>query len=135
MKKIIGVATVAVVVIAIFAVIGSGGTQGNTVMNNNGDNGNNGTTTQETDKSEDEYMDALRKCTVMEAADIYTTGIGKKSDNVFNDGRDNCENIYKKIYQSDEDKFTEDIEASWAERKNEVIENNTLEYYMSSLGW
>ena len=54
------------------------------------------------DSKKNNYMDALRKCTVMEAADIYTTGIGKKSDNVFNDAKVTCESFYeqwgKKIF-------------------------------------
>ena len=50
---------------------------------------------------EHSYIDALRKCTVMEAADIYTTGIGKKSDNVFNDARVTCDGWYSDWGEND----------------------------------
>ena len=40
------------------------------------------------------YKRCLKMCAVMEAADIYTTGIGKKSNNAFNDGRASCELCY-----------------------------------------
>ena len=59
------------------------------------------TNTEEQKNNNDEYMDALRKCSVMEAADIYTTGVGKKSDNVFNDGRETCESWYKQWGEKD----------------------------------
>ena len=77
-------------------------------------------------------MDALRKCSVMEAADIYTTGIGKKSDNVFNDGRASCESWYQ---QWGEKEFISIVEEDWKSRQNEQIEGKPLSYYLDILGW
>lgn len=78
------------------------------------------------------YMDALRKCSVMEAADIYTTGIGKKSDNVFNDGKETCESWYKQWGEKD---FFEAVNEDWKNRKNEEIDGKPLSYYLDILGW
>lgn len=77
-------------------------------------------------------LDSLRKCAVMEAADIYTTGVGKKSDNVFNDGREVCEELRAELSQAD---FDELIKADWAIRKDEQINGKTLEHYLTILGW
>lgn len=78
------------------------------------------------------YLDALRKCTVMEAADIYTTGIGKKSDNVFNDGRDTCNTRYSQWGEND---FFEAVYIDWGNRKTEKIDGQPLTYYLTILGW
>lgn len=81
------------------------------------------------------YMDALRKCTVMEAADIYTTGFGAKTDNAFNDGRDACNSIYVSTYASNDKQFASDINSEWTTRKGQIIDSKTLEYYLSVLDW
>ena len=78
------------------------------------------------------YMEALRKCSVMEAADIYTTGIGHKSDNVFNDGRATCESFYNQFGEKD---FIETVNLDWENRKNETIEGKPLSHYLDILGW
>lgn len=88
--------------------------------------------TASTEKTEDKYMDAMRKCTVMEASDIYTTGIGKKTDNVFNDARETCEKSYS---QWGEKNFYDAVYADWEEQKSGTIEGKTLEYYLDILGW
>ena len=85
----------------------------------------------ENDISNDNYFDALRKCTVMEAADLYATG-GQKSNNVFNDARETCEEFYK---NESEDEFFEAIRIDWGNRKSETIEGENLEYYLNELGW
>lgn len=82
--------------------------------------------------SKNNYIDALRKCSVMEAADIYTTGIGKKSDNVFNDGRASCESWYQ---QWGEKEFISIVEEDWKNRQNEQIDGKALSYYLDILGW
>ena len=90
------------------------------------------TTTQVTTSEEDNYMDALRKCTVMEAADIYTTGVGKKSDNVFNDGREKCESFVKDWGKKE---FIKAVNTDWENRKTEEIEGQPLTHYLEILGW
>lgn len=82
--------------------------------------------------SSSDYMDALRKCSVMEAADIYTTGVGEKSDNVFNDGRKTCESWYKQWGEKD---FFEAVNEDWKNRQNEEIDDKPLKYYLDILGW
>lgn len=86
----------------------------------------------ETNAKQNKYMDALRKCTVMEGADIYTTGIGKKSDNVFNDARVTCQSWYE---QWGEKEFVEIVNEDWNTRKNEKIDGKPLTYYLDILGW
>jgi LAS superfamily LD-carboxypeptidase LdcB len=90
------------------------------------------TNTEEQKNNNYEYMDALRKCSVMEAADIYTTGVGKKSDNVFNDGRETCESWYKQWGEKD---FLEAVNEDWKNRQNEEIDGKPLSYYLDILGW
>ena len=87
---------------------------------------------EEQKDNKNEYMDALRKCSVMEAADIYTTGVGKKSDNVFNDGRETCESWYKQWGEKD---FLEAVNEDWKIRQNEEIDGKPLSYYLDILGW
>ena len=65
-----------------------------------------------------ENLDSLRKCAVMEAADIHNTGIGKKSDNAFNDGRETCESWRKEWGESE---FNEAVNTDWGNRKDEEI--------------
>ncbi len=87
--------------------------------------------------SDDDYMNALRKCTVMEAADIYNNSnrIGAKSNNVFNNARKHCESIVSKVYKHDEKTFISDVNIDWSTRKNEVIEGKYLTHYLNVLGW
>ena len=68
----------------------------------------------------------------MEAADIYTTGIGKKSDNAFDDAKKTCETWYQQWGEKD---FVEAANEDWSERKNEKIDGKELSYYIEILGW
>ncbi len=125
MKK---VCLLAIVVLSVFLITGC-----DTETTNNDASK---TTTEQTEKnnnkSKSNYMDALRKCTVMEAADIYTTGVGKKSDNVFNDGRETCESFYKQWGEKD---FIDTVNADWESRQNEQIDGKPLTHYLDVLGW
>jgi hypothetical protein len=85
--------------------------------------------------ADDVFTDHLRKCTVMEASDIYTTGIGGDKNTSFEDGRKFCESQFASTYNNDKDKFIADVKIDWETRKNEVIEDNNLEHYLSILGW
>lgn len=82
--------------------------------------------------NDDSYMDALRKCTVMEASDIYTTGVGKKTDNVFNDAKATCEGFKDMLGEKD---FINTVAEDWKNRQNEQIEDKPLSYYLDILGW
>lgn len=84
------------------------------------------------DEAKWDYMDAMRKCTVTEAADIYNIGIGQKSSNIFNDARETCEGYYKNWSEKD---FYEAVYTDWENRKNETIDGKNLEYYLEILGW
>lgn len=86
-------------------------------------------------KADDAYMEALRKCSVMEAFDIQTTGIGRKTDNAFNDGREHCESLLKDVYGNDKDAFIKDVDTDWSNRKNEKVDDKDMTYYLSILGW
>lgn len=70
---------------------------------------------------------AMKKCMVMEGADIYTTGIGKKSDNVFDDAKDTCNSWYN---DWGDDKFYSIVDEDWDNRKDEQIDNKPLTYYL-----
>lgn len=78
------------------------------------------------------YIDALRKCSVMEAADIYTTESSKNNDNVFNDGKETCELWYQ---QWGEKEFINIVDEDWKNRQNEQIDGKPLSYYLDILGW
>lgn len=90
---------------------------------------------QPAQNAEDSFNDALRKCTVMEAADIHTTGIGAKSNNVFNDGRDTCNSMFNNVYGGDEAMFISDVKIDWDSKKDMQIDGKDLTYYLSILGW
>lgn len=84
------------------------------------------------EKHTEAVNDALRKCTIMEAADIHATGIGKKSNNVFNDAKVTCNNF---MWDWGDDEFIETVTTDWSTRKNETIEGRSLTYYLDTLGW
>lgn len=79
-----------------------------------------------------DYVDALRKCTVMEASDIYTTGVGQKTDNVFDDAKVTCESFKETLGEED---FISTVEEDWKNRQSEQIEGKPLSYYLDILGW
>lgn len=91
--------------------------------------------TNEKSKTEESFMDSKRKCTVMEAFDIHTTGFGTKSDNAFNDGREFCEHLLKDVYKGSEVAFMKDVDADWSNRKHETIDGKDMTYYLGILGW
>ena len=82
--------------------------------------------------SDDSYLDALRKCTVMEAADIYATGVGNKTDNVFDDAKVTCEGFKDMLGEED---FISTVTDDWENRQNEQIDGKPLNYYLDILGW
>ena len=98
----------------------------------------NETTPKAEDKPAEEvssYTDALRKCTVMEAFDIHTTGIGAKTDNAFNDGRETCEWMFESVYKGNEKDFIKTVGIDWEDRKSEQIDGESMPYYLGILGW
>lgn len=78
----------------------------------------------------DTYMEALRKCTVMEAFDILTTG--GKSDNAFDDAKKTCESWYKQWGEKD---FFEAVNEDWKNKQNEQLNGKPLTEYLNTLGW
>jgi|GEM_PF-6217136 hypothetical protein len=77
--------------------------------------------------------DAKRKCTVMEASDIYRTG--GNSSNAFSTARTTCDTMYSSVYKYDQDTFMSDVTIDWNSRKNERIDGNDLTYHLNNLGW
>lgn len=92
-------------------------------------------TNESASSSGDTYMDAMRKCTVMEAYDIHTTGVGAKSDNVFNDGRETCTSLFSSVYDGDEEMFISDVSTDWANNKDNQVDGKPLTHYLDILGW
>lgn len=105
---------------------------GGTIATKNKTSGNNDDKQVEISKTNDKYLDALRKCTVMEAADIYNTGIGRKSSNVFDDAKATCEGWYSDWGEKD---FFDAVYTDWDNRKSETIEDKDLNHYLNVLGW
>lgn len=81
---------------------------------------------------ENKYMDTLRKCTVMEAADIYNTGVGGNKNTAFTDAKETCLDWYVEWGKED---FYKAVDTDWETRKSEVIEDKELNYYLNTLGW
>lgn len=75
---------------------------------------------------------AWRKCTVMEAADIYSTSAEDNKKSSFKDARITCEKWINDWGESD---FINIVESDWNERKDELIEGKSLDYYLSILDW
>ena len=76
--------------------------------------------------SNNETMDTLRKCTVMEAADLYR---GNMEEGAFDKAKETCLELQKI------DDFDELINQDWENRKEEEIEGKPLSYYLDILGW
>lgn len=121
---VVGIIVVACIIAGIVGVI-----QGNKSNNNSTENQQTNTTLE---KNDEERLDALRKCTVMEAADIYTTGIGGNPNTAFEDAKATCDGWYSKWGQKD---FYDAVYTDWEDRKNETIDGKDLSYYLSILGW
>lgn len=86
----------------------------------------------DTSKTEDKYLDAMRKCTVMEAADIYKTGIGGNKDTAFDDAHKTCSKWYREWVEED---FYSAVYEDWEVRKDEIVDDDTLEQILAELKW
>ena len=86
---------------------------------------------QETSSDSDEYLGYLRKCTVMEAYDLYTYGTSS-GGNVFDEAKVTCEGNYNNWGAND---FYEAVRIDWDNEKSEEIDGHNLEYYLDNLGW
>lgn len=92
-----------------------------------GSNANKETSTDKKEtKDGSSYEEALDRCTVMEAADLYKTG--SNAENVFDEGRRTCNTMAKSYDNTDE--FISDVEADWKNRKDEQIDGHDLEYHL-----
>lgn len=127
-KTLIIIGIVLSVFIIIGMVVGSGDTNTEQSQEINNGSGLKGET-------EVSLLDAMRKCSVMEAFDIQTTGIGVKSGNAFNDGRETCNSMLDNIYNGEQDAFIQDTNTDWNTRSNERIDGKDMPYYLSILGW
>ncbi len=88
--------------------------------------------TNSSSEEENNWSDAMKKCTVMEAVDIQKTGIGRESDNVFDDAKETCNSWYT---DWGDDAFYSAVYADWEDRKEETIEDKPLTYYLDILNW
>lgn len=85
---------------------------------------------QETTSSKTDSLEFLRKCTVMEAADIYASGIGGSRGSAFDDALKTCQS-----WEREWNDFEEIVEADWSIRKDEEIDGKPLSHYLEVLGW
>lgn len=135
-KKIL---TVVGLVLALFIIIGIAGGGDTPQQNNRSDTSQQQDINDKKDtavaETQDTLMDAMRKCTVGEAYDIQITGVGHKTDNVFNDGRKYCETSLNRDYDGNEAEFTKDVNTDWNDKKDEMIEGKPLSHYLDILGW
>ncbi len=112
---------IAIIFIFLGLIIAMGG--GNKKTNPNNITSEKNQTTAESDE-------ALRKCIVMEAADIYNTGIGGNPDTAFEDARKTCEGW---LLNWGEEEFVNLSQIDWENRKEETIDGKTLQYYLEEL--
>ena len=91
-----------------------------------GANANKETKTDKKESKDSSYEEALDRCTVMEAADLYKTGTS--AENVFDEGRRTCNTMAKSYDNTNE--FISDVEADWKNRKDEQIDGHDLEYHL-----
>ena len=134
-KKILIVAGVVLLLFIVGMTAGGNTPQQNNSSDTNQQQDNNDKKAPAVAKTQDTLMDAMRKCTVGEAYDIQTTGIGHETDNVFNDGRKYCETSFNKDYDGDEAEFIKDINTDWNDKKDEMMEGKPLSHYLTILGW
>lgn len=85
----------------------------------------------EDNASNEEDLGYLRKCTVMEAADLHNTG-GQKTDNLFNEAKKTCDSW---LQEWGKDDFYEAIDVDWKNRSGELIDGKPLTDYIDQLGW
>lgn len=87
----------------------------------------------ESDEQKAEDLLALKKCTVMEASDIFNTnGVGSKTDDWWDDAKKTCEEWQMSWTRED---FVSSANEDWENRKNETIEGRTLAEWLESLSW
>lgn len=72
----------------------------------------------------------LKKCTVMEASDLYSTG--NTTGNVFDKAKETCQKWYDQFGEKD---FIDSINEDWENRKDEQIEGKPLTEYLDILNW
>lgn len=83
------------------------------------------------EKSEDD-ISILRKCTVMEAADLYNDTGYNGYDNTFDKAKKSCEKSRKDLGS---DEFAKVVNEDWKSRSTEKIEEKPLSHYLNVLGW
>ena len=91
------------------------------------------TTTTTTAAQKEDVMDYVRKCAVMEAADLYTDKTRTSTENVFDAGRKTCEKLRTQL--GDDDEFIKTVKADWERRKDEQIDGKPLSHYLTTLNW
>lgn len=104
------------------------------IEQNNSDNTTQQPTNEESNNkpSEPAYMEYLRKCTVMEAYDIITTGVGNKSGNAYADAKKTCEGFYSSFGEKD---FIDAVSTDWNSEQNNTINGKPLTECIKDLGW
>ncbi|MBQ9024389.1 MAG: hypothetical protein IJ105_04130 [Bacilli bacterium] len=105
---------------------------GMTSANNSSQNNNQQSTQNNNQTSEPAYMEYLRKCTVMEAYDIVTTGVGNKSGNAYVDAKKTCEGFYSSFGEKD---FVDAVSTDWNSEQNNTINGKPLTECIKDLGW
>ena len=103
-----------------------------TPTENTNENNDQETAQNNSKATEPAYMDALRKCTVMEAADIDKTGSGKEGVSNFYTAKNTCELWYKEFGEKE---FINIVETDWKDRQNEYLGAQPLTHYLETLNW
>ena len=84
------------------------------------------------DENEQKKLEAMRKCTVMEASDLIMTKATSDVNVAFDRAHKTCEFFYESFGEKD---FIDSANIDWSSRKNEKIGQQTLDYYLNKLGW
>lgn len=90
-------------------------------------------TTTTTTAPKEDVMEYVKKCAVMEAADLYTDKTRTSTENVFDAGRKTCEKLRTQI--GDDEEFIKTVKADWERRKEEQIDGKPLSHYLTVLNW
>jgi hypothetical protein len=62
------------------------------------------------------------------------TGVGKKTDNAFNDGCKFYESLLKDVYSNDKVAILKDVDTDWSNRNSEGVDDKDMTYYLGILG-
>ena len=89
------------------------------------------TRTTTDNSSDDTELEYLRKCTVMEAADLHNID-GRGTDDSFAEAKKTCDGWLQEWGKGD---FYEAVDADWINRSKELIDGKPLTEYVSQLGW